>query len=380
MSLNKLVYFHIKDSMKKNFLKNIVREIYYSAKPQICMDVIAWAKKNGLDAIETYPPVLCEVEPYVIGDPLAKSHFDIHYDVLCRPQALVIIKNAIIKDADGLVQLPDGQVCYEGNWHLPYLLENPAYRRYFARKRYLKGNIYSLLSLWSKEFYHWFYDVLPRLEFVLPHLPNDTKFLIQENPHNYQLESLQAYGIDLNRLEIQSNGLDTKVERLWFANPIGVTGMSAAYPLQVVSNRLKRFFKIKDVGIKKHRIYISRKLASCRRVVNELVLEPLLNEFRFDIIYCEHLSLVEQIQLFANAEAIVSPHGAGMIHMIFAPNNISIAEISPFSASIPPCYAILAKQLGHKFTRLDADLSSDLTLFDMNLEPAKLCDWIKSLS
>ena len=186
------------------------------------MDVAAWANKRGCLVKPLHPPVIDEVRPYVNDDRAAREEFTKHRDALERAQTLVTIEDATIRDAVGFVELPDGQICYEGNWWLPYLQNHPVYKRRFApKRRRLSGNIYSLLSLWSSEFYHWFHDVLPRLETALPHLPLDTKFLINSNPTGWQLDSLIAFGIGSDRLEIQPDVAHTRVERLWFATPVG---------------------------------------------------------------------------------------------------------------------------------------------------------------
>lgn len=357
-------------------MKNLLHKLYYSATPAICFDIATWAKQHGLPVIETYPAVLSEVEPHIYGDEMAESHFKFHYEALSRSQSLIKIENAIVKDTVGLVKLPDGQICYEGNWYLPYLQENPAYRRRFPRRwRVLKGNIYSLLCLWGKEFYHWFHDVLPRLEFALPHLPSDTKFLIQDQPHSYQLDSLLAYGIGWDRLELQPHGVDSKIDQLWFASPIGHTGMGSASALKSVARRLTTFFNPKDPQVRKKRIYISRQKATGRRVVNEKHLESLLHEFGFEIFVCEQLSLAEQIQLFSNAEAIIGPHGAGLTNMIYSPCEINVAEIA--FHPVVPCYIIMARQLGHCFSRLQAIPTEDRQFDDMNLDAEKLKSWLK---
>ncbi|MEA5620681.1 hypothetical protein VB711_22975, partial [Cronbergia sp. UHCC 0137] len=170
------------------------------------MNIATWAKQRGLSVIETHPAVIADIEPYISKDERAQATFKFHLDELSNPQSLVLIEKATVRDSIGLVELPDGHICYEGNWYLPYLLDHPVYRR--------------------------------------RHLPLDTKFLIHDKPYAYQLDSLRAYGIEQDRLELQPVGIDTKIEKLWFANPIGHSGLGSGSVLNSVARRLNTFFNI----------------------------------------------------------------------------------------------------------------------------------------
>ena len=90
------------------------------------MDVAAWANKRGWPVKTLHPPVIDEVRPHVNDDRVAREEFTNHRDALERAQTLVMIEGATIRDVVGFVELPDGQICYEGNWWLPYLKDHPA--------------------------------------------------------------------------------------------------------------------------------------------------------------------------------------------------------------------------------------------------------------
>jgi Capsular polysaccharide biosynthesis protein len=319
------------------------------------MDVAAWARQSRHPVKVLHPPVLDEVRPYINADRVAREEFEKHHSALERPQTLVTIENATIRDTVGFVQLPDGQICYEGNWWLPYLRDHPAYKRRFAlKRRRLSGNIYSLLSLWAPEFYHWFHDVLPRLETALPHLPGDTKFLINSNPNTWQLDSLMAFGIGPDRLEIQPDEMRTRVERLWFATPVGHSALGSGRVLRQVSNRLRRHFTDDHSKLDSHyRVFISRRKASLRRIVNEGEISRVLEDHGFETVLGEDLSLTEQVRLFSKTTAIVSAHGAGLTNLIYCEPESFVGEI--YVDGIPPVYLVMARQLGMRFSRFKAD-------------------------
>lgn len=232
--------------MHKN-IAAIFTKINQSARPKICVNIAKWCEERNFSSLVIGPAVISEIRNHVDLDPAILACYNDVFDILKREQCLVNIENACIRDEIGFLELPDGQLCCEGNWHVSNLIENPAYsRRSNYKKRYLKGNWYSLLSLWGPMYYHWFHDVLPRLENALNYLPSDTRFLINKSPFEYQLKSLESYGISGDRLEYQSNQLHTKIQHLWFATPLGHEKFGSIKTIKKVVHRLKNYFKIED--------------------------------------------------------------------------------------------------------------------------------------
>lgn len=339
-------------------------QLLHSARPDVCKDVALWCKSKGFPVVEIFPPVVGEVEPHLVNDRLAQQEFQLYRDSLERPQSLVVIENAKIRYGVGFLELPDGKICLEGNWKMPLLTDNPAYKRkIFFKQRYLKGNWYSFLSTWASEYYHWFHDVLPRLETAIPLLPSDTMFLINDNPHPYQLESLKAYGITESRLEIQPPTIRTQIQHLWFSTPIGHASYGSGKVIQKVSTRINDFFAV-DYYPSKKNYYISRKGAKSRRVLNEEDYVDQIKDLGFDIVTLEQFSWKEQLKIFSSAKSIMGPHGAGLTNMIFLKSPSTVLEIRT-PANITECYYILAKQLNFTFQRLEANLHGDSITGDM---------------
>jgi capsular polysaccharide biosynthesis protein len=75
------------------------------------------------------------------------------------------------------------------------------------------------------------------------------------------------------------------------------------------------------------RVYISRRYASFRRIINEIQLEPILKKFGFKIIYNEDLNLKNQISIFKSAEFVCGAHGAGLANIAFCHKGASALEI-----------------------------------------------------
>ncbi|MFJ5161284.1 glycosyltransferase family 61 protein [Pantoea sp. NPDC088449] len=89
------------------------------------------------------------------------------------------------------------------------------------------------------------------------------------------------------------------------------------------------------------KIYISRRKSS-RGPSNELEIEKKLESQGFRVIYPEDISFAEQVEIFSNANIVISPHGAGLSHIAFTPPKCSLIEIFR-SGSIQPDYYLRSR-------------------------------------
>ena len=74
------------------------------------------------------------------------------------------------------------------------------------------------------------------------------------------------------------------------------------------------------------RIYISRRNAVVRRVLNEDRVIDILKTYGFEIIESETLAFIEQIALFKASDIVCAPHGAGLTNIAFCPEGTRIIE------------------------------------------------------
>jgi capsular polysaccharide biosynthesis protein len=93
----------------------------------------------------------------------------------------------------------------------------------------------------------------------------------------------------------------------------------------------------------KRRLYVSRRLHPTRLMVNERALEAALIRRGFQIVRPERMSVADQIGLFAQADVIVGPTGAGLTNALFAAAGCRLVEIQPenFASFWVPAYARL---------------------------------------
>ena len=339
------------------------------------MDFGQWATRRGLDVIQLHPPVLPEIQELGLEDDVASQTLNYHRPVLERPQVLAMVEGAMVRDIDGLVQLPSGEICYEGNWWIEYLKNNPSYKRCFGfRRRFLKGDYFSLLSRWSSAYFHWLQDVLPRLHTALPHLPAGVKFLINENLKEYQIKTLAAYGITESNLVAQPTSMDSRIQRLWFATPLGHSGITSPSILREVGRKIVDFYKDDILDSEPKNLWVSREKAASRRIVNEKDLDAIFKQLRIERVFPECLDFLGQLRLFGYAQSIFGPHGAGLANAMFCQMRAKIGEV--YAGELPPCYLISCSGMGHSFSRFQAKSIPQMNGFDFHVDLQTMEKWL----
>lgn len=76
-------------------------------------------------------------------------------------------------------------------------------------------------------------------------------------------------------------------------------------------------------------VYVSRKDAGQRRLLNEDVLEACLEDLGFEIFVPSAYDLKGQMAVMRSARVIVGTHGAGLTNIAFAPRDAAVFEIFP---------------------------------------------------
>lgn len=89
------------------------------------------------------------------------------------------------------------------------------------------------------------------------------------------------------------------------------------------------------------RIYVSREDSDGRRVVNEEHLVGALEERGVKRVTLSGMGVDEQATLFARAEMVVAPHGAGLTNLAFARPGTKVLEMFPDTYGTP-AFAMIA--------------------------------------
>jgi len=238
----------------------------------------------------------------------------------------------------------------------------------------------SFVGFWSDGFYHWFVDYLPRirgLEAYATETGTYPDLLVASDGPVWQRESLRLLGIPNEKI-IEWDGTRARANQFVVPSiPRHVHSDSPSWGYSPSPNALKWLSDrvLEDVAIPDgggNRILITRRSASSRRLHNERAVIESLSEHGFEPVDLTELPLKEQVRLFARAEAVVAPHGAGLINTIYG-RHISIVEL--FGDYINACYYCIAGGLGHTYRydlcdEVDGDLLVDVRSLESIVETA----------
>lgn len=186
-----------------------------------------------------------------------------------------------------------------------------------------------LSSAIQRNYYHWMVECLPKLESIIPLLKADrsVKLLLDFNLPSFVYDSLALYGISQDRVKCLKEV--TAFSEVVFATRISRSNQTISPLVKSFYQNFNKRFLNKNVATRStsKRIYISRANAHMRRLVNEEKLTQKLEKFGFKTIYSEELSLIEQAQVFYDANFIIGAHGAGLANLVFCRPKTKVIEL-----------------------------------------------------
>ncbi|MEM7167235.1 MAG: glycosyltransferase family 61 protein [Planctomycetota bacterium] len=218
------------------------------------------------------------------------------------------------------------------------------FRRRWPAARCLEGAHVVLASRYWENYYHWLFDIVSRLSLIeqfddLRELP----LLVPKGLKGFQLESLDLFGVDRKRL-VEIDGSPVQVE--WLVYPSLPRPLATPNPWVVFWLREKLLAAAGPPSRPPYRrLYITRRDSALRKLLNEDEIEGRLHKLGFETVCCSDFGLLQQVELFRDAEIVVGPHGAGFSNMLFAPTTAPMLEINSPSW-LQPALQQLSSMLG----------------------------------
>ena len=180
----------------------------------------------------------------------------------------------------------------------------------------------------SPQYYHWMVDHLPRLSLVerseeAAALP----LLVNEDLTDFQAQSLEVLGIPSARLVKLKSPDHIRCRRLLVPTNLS-HGFGRLHADGV--GWLRRAFRQETPVTDVHGgafLYVSRRDADRRKLLNEEALIEALAPLGFEVVAPGELPFREQLDAFSAAKLIVGPHGGGLVNMIFSPDAVRVIEL-----------------------------------------------------
>jgi capsular polysaccharide biosynthesis protein len=234
-------------------------------------------------------------------------------------------------------------------------------RRRFALPRRRRGTAWLLGAANSFNYYHWLLDSLPRWKLLLAAGGTDYDYvLLHSQPCRFQDETLDLLGVPRAKRLRCAKRFVHQFDRL-VVPAMPFTPFPARQIAPWICEWGRSLFPERTAG--PVRLYLSRRGAQKRRLVNELELEARLKHLGFAIVQPEQLPVAEQAKLLGSATCIVAPHGAGLTNMLFAPPGARLIELlhPDFQST---CYKNLAAACGLPYTALVGRRTRELNNLD----------------
>jgi capsular polysaccharide biosynthesis protein len=289
-----------------------------------------FAKVFPAGAVARYPQMICSAESCFLMGP---------FGFVVLPQGLLIRQSAVNLDGASLEyayghfkgQLP--------GTHIPWASVDAA--------------VFSVNSYSSNNYFHFLTDCLGQLHWRerVPMLSN-AKLVVsgytREDETHLPFIGGAMTAVGLKGSEIQpTDGTLTFCRRVIF--PKRDTGMS---PWKAAT--LRKLFGVEGRARGRKRIYVARGAALRRRVLNEAAVEKLLAGHGFVSVNPGALSISEQVALFADAEIVAGPHGAGLTNAVFMAPGGAVIELTHHQRVVWT-YHEVAGAAGHAYACVVAD-------------------------
>jgi capsular polysaccharide biosynthesis protein len=244
----------------------------------------------------------------------------------------------------------------------------------FPTISYFQENVTVLTASTQSFYFHWIFDVLPRIG-MLSNFKEKANFIFMQNKYRFQKETLKLLGISRNRIINTEDVAVLSAKKLLV--PCHQVMKGREYPSWVIKYLRNQFLSgSTSTRSINPRIYIARRSAPCRKLINEPEIIDKLKNYGFYAVELERLSFQEQVQLFRNARAVVAPHGSGLANLVFCSPGIPVIELFP--AANVDLYYRLSTALKLKYSYVKSRTGSN-TKWTLENYPMKWADLKKTL-
>jgi Capsular polysaccharide biosynthesis protein len=231
----------------------------------------------------------------------------------------------------------------------------------------IDGTVAFLSVRWGASYFHWMYDVLPRIHLIQKSgmdLDNIDYFIFENYQYSYQKQTLEILGIPEHKIIQSRDKPHIQAKKVIIPSPNSSPNYTATS--EWICDFLKQKFlpeRFKNVTANR-RIYMSREKAASRSVINQDELMKRLELLNFESVILESLTISEQAELMASASVVLAPHGAGLSNIVFCQPGTKVIEL--FTPTyVQPGYWILSNVCKLEHYYLVGELAGTKTKHDL---------------
>ena len=185
------------------------------------------------------------------------------------------------------------------------------------------GSVGVLTTRGSENYYHFLTDVLPRLELLRRADARPDAFVVNRTTR-FQRDLLDHIGLTADRCLGSDKYPHLQADELVVPS---LPDPNLKTPRWIVPWLRSRFLP-ESLAPPQRRIYVTRGDGKhTRRVTNEAALVAALEPLGFETIDPGTMAPADQVRVFAEAECVVGPHGAGLTNLAFAPAGAAVVEL-----------------------------------------------------
>ena len=197
-------------------------------------------------------------------------------------------------------------------------------------------------------YFHWMFEALGGLLTAREFLPRDGRVIVRLGLEPFEAETLAALGIAPDSVFVLPPDHVVQFPELYVLPRTLTTGVLAP----VVANVLRGLVQVRADSARPSRIYVTRKTAERRRIVNDDEVLATLMRHGFVEVSAEGLSVQEQTSLFAQAEAVIGVHGAGLTNAVFSAPGTLLIELQADFRKMRPLYWNVAASFGLRYIQV----------------------------
>ena len=229
----------------------------------------------------------------------------------------------------------------------------------------IERDVFWITDIWSRGYFHWILDALPRLFTIKDQLRNATLLLPGEyEEYEFIVSSLKPFSIQ----DVKFVQGKYRCKNLFMPTHTAPTGNFNEKMIRGLRSLFTDYFQYSNNDHPNDKVYISRGKARRRKIANENELNEVLEEYGFETINFEDYSFEQQVKIARGTRYLISNHGAGLSNMLFMRSGSSLLELRHIADKLNNCFFALASALNIKyFYQLCQSVSPDEDAHTANL-------------